>query len=69
MANPLKGIFDMFFPAASKKTQEVDKQIDFLREIEERRERQLASASSSLVSRVEELNRMVEEIKGTRGNK
>jgi len=69
MANPLKGILDMFFPAASKKTQEVDKQIDFLREIEQRREQKLATASSSLVSRVEELNRMVEEIKETRGLK
>lgn len=59
----------MFFPAASKKTQEVDKQIDFLREIEQRREQKLATASSSLVSRVEELNRMVEEIKETRGLK
>ncbi len=66
MYNPLERIWSMMFPPASKKTQEVDKQIDFLRQIEERREQALATVSSSLVSRAKELERMVEEIKETR---
>lgn len=59
----------MFFPAASKKTQKVDEQIGFLREIEERREKALASVSNSLISRAKELEKMVEEIKEIRGRK
>lgn len=56
----------MFFGTSNKKIQSVNEQIDFLREIEERRERALATVSSSLVSRANELNKMVEEIKETR---
>lgn len=69
MSNPLERIWSMIFPPASKRTQKVDEEIDFLRQLEERRERMLASASSSLVSRVEELNKIVEEIKETRRGK
>lgn len=66
MPNLTERIYNMFFPAASKKARKVDAQIDFLREIEERRERALETVSSSLISRVKELEKMVEEIKETR---
>jgi hypothetical protein len=66
MSNPLGTIWEKMFPPASKRTQEVEEEIDFLRQIEERRERQLATVSSSLVSRAKELEKMVEEMKETR---
>ena len=56
----------MFFPRASKKTQMVDKEIDYIRSMEAKREQQLVTVSSSLLSRAKELERMVEEIKETR---
>lgn len=66
MSNPLGRIWEMMFPPASKRTQKVEEEIDFLRQIEEKREQQLATVSSSLVSRAKELERMVAEIKETR---
>jgi hypothetical protein len=66
MHSPVERIFNMFFPRANKKTQMVDKEIDYIRSMEAKREQQLATVSSSLLSRAKELERMVQEIKETR---
>lgn len=56
----------MIFPAASRRTQKVDEEIDLLRRIEQSREEHLTTVSDSLVRRARELNKMVDEIKETR---